>query len=365
MNKLAFIFCLYLAPCLWSCQSTPAPSSDYMILDEVKYIDRFPHVFTLTDGKPIDLDIIGTLSLSIYDSLLIVTTQDESGMWSFFELPELNYLGKYLTKGNGPNELLTPPWIEEQYIFKEQGQHHAIIYEFLTGESYRMNISETIRMNKLMMSETNYLLPRVLFGFSFIDSNIFFCKEVNNSQTQQNRYILINGDKISSSNIEKLNRAQINIGEDINILSTCIKKRPNGIRIVEGGVFLNQINVYSIDDSFGKTICLGNQVDNISRIQQINRWDRLYTYLNVKVYPKFFSALYLNDTYEKYQREITKNPVIQFFDWDCNPLAEIKLDRMITTFDIDLINGSLYTLNFRTEEMYQYDISTIIEQLFY
>ena len=339
-----------------------------MILDEVVYIDQFPLVFTLANGMPVDLDIIGIYSLSIQDSLLIVTTPDNEGMWSFFSLPEHNFMGKYLTKGGGPNEFVNMPWVEKQHIFAESGQIFGIIYDFQTGKSYRMNISETLQNKRLSMSETDYSLPRTLFGFSMIDTTLFLCKEVNNVHTQQIRYVLSdgkeNGKEKSSRNLEKLNKASIRQGEDINILSTSTKSNPGGSRIVEVGISLNQINLYSVDDSFGKTICVGKQLDDISKIQNLGRGDRIYTYMSVMSYPKFFGALYLNETERNYQQGMTKNPVIQFFDWDGNPLAEVKSDRMITTYAIDFIHGSLYVFNFNSEEeVYRYDIREILEKI--
>ena len=55
-----------------------------------------------------------------------------------------------------------------------------------------------------------------------------------------------------------------------------------------------------------------------------------------------------------------KEPIIRLFDWEGNPLAEIKLNRFITSFDMDLRNGYLYTMDHQTDEFYQYDIQNIL-----
>ena len=55
--------------------------------------------------------------------------------------------------------------------------------------------------------------------------------------------------------------------------------------------------------------------------------------------------------------------MIQFFDWDGNPLAEVKLDRFVSAYAVDLINGDLYALNYNMEEMYKYVFKEILEKL--
>lgn len=85
--------------------------------------------------------------------------------------------------------------------------------------------------------------------------------------------------------------------------------------------------------------------------------------MSLNAYPEFFGALYLNDTDVDYQQGKSADPAIQLFDWNGTPLAEIRTDRKITVYDIDLINGVLYTLNHDTEEIFRYDIREILENL--
>lgn len=359
MKNLLYIF--FFVIYLGSCTSAPG---DYLVLDNVVYVENFPEVFILDNGTPVNLDVIGILSISIEDSMIIVTTSDKKGMWSFYSLPEYYFMGKYLTMGMGPNEFLSTPLVEQQNIFKQSGHLLGLIYDFQSGKLYKMNISETLQKNRLSMSQTSDSLPRFLFNFTMIDTNTFLCKEVNNNRTQQIRYVLRQGWNKSSRNLEKLNAASIRQGENINILATDTKRSSDGKKIVEVGIALNQINLYSIDDSFGKTICVGKQVDNINKIQNVDRRERMYTYINVTAHPNYFSALYLNDTDINYQRGTSKNPSIQFIDWDGKPLAEIKLDRMITSYAIDFIHGSLYVVDSNSEEeLYKYDILEVLKKI--
>ena len=102
--------------------------------------------------------------------------------------------------------------------------------------------------------------PRNLTAFIVLDSTTFLCKEINEEHTRQIRYILHKGEKTIPENLEKLNFSSVRAGEDFNILSTATKCNADGSRIVEAPNRLNQINVYSPDGSFGKTICVGSWI---------------------------------------------------------------------------------------------------------
>jgi hypothetical protein len=356
MKKLFLFIVLF---CLASCNN----STERMVFDEIVYIKKFPYSSSLINGKQVNLDIIGPTGISIQDSLLIVSTMNMAGMWSFFSLPEYQNLGKYLNRGRGPNEFLNTPQVEQQYFYNENGELFSILYDFSVGKTYRMNVNETIHTSKLSISETDISLPPHLFGYTFINRKDILCREINGTQTEQIRYLLSDGEIEKPDVLGKLNRTTVHPGEDINILSVHTASHPNGGRIVEAAIGLNQINLYSLDGSFGKTICVGRKVDDIEQIQSIDLFDRKYTYMILNAYPHFFGALYLNDTEVNYQEGKTKNPTIQFFNWDGEPLLEVKSDRMFMTYDIDFINGVLYTLNHATEEIYSYDISDLLSIL--
>jgi hypothetical protein len=339
-------------------------SSDYMVLDDIQYVTEFPLSFMLDQAIEIDLEsmnIIGMRDFCIYDSLLILSVADKDGAWSFLSLPDYHFWGKFLSHGQGPNEFIFNPELDKVAFFEEKGVHFACIYDSQTGKLYKMNIDESIRNNRLSMSVCKKLSPS-LFNFCVIDSLTFFCKEIVNPQ-QQTRYIWNNGEKIIPPGLEKLNLASIQQGKDINILSTITLCTLLKSRIVEASVNLNYINLYSLDGSFGKTICTGNQLDNIDKIQNIDRWDRIYTFGGLRLFPQFWGVLYINESMKDFQVEQKTLPAILLFDWNGNPLAELKLNRFITSFDIDIFNGYLYTFDHRTDEFCKYDIRNILEKL--
>ena len=365
MKRLFFLpVVLFAAIILVNCRQEPKSSSDYMILDEVEYVKKFPQTFSLGNGMMPKIDIIGIQNFVIYDSIMIVSTNDKDGLWSFVSLPDYNLLGSLLTKGNGPFEFIQPPSVGgEMKLLKENNQLMAYIQDFQKGRIFRLNIDKSLKAKELDISVVTDSIPPFLFNLVIIDSTDFFCKEINNDQTQQLRYIVENKKRTTPAVLQKLNQASIRKGEDFNILSTSTKMNYENNLIVEMPIGLNYMNLYSLDGSFGKTICIGKELDNIDKIQDKKVGDRIYTYADLRVFPDFWGVVSINEDIKTYQTGRKKLPSILLFDWQGAPLAELKLKHFITSFDIDLKNGDLYTFDAHSDELYKYDIGDILAKL--
>lgn len=104
-------------------------------------------------------------------------------------------------------------------------------------------------------------------------------------------------------------------------------------------------------------------LDNIENIQDREKKDRIYTFTDLRLFSKFWGAVFVNEDKMTYQTERKKLPVIMLFDWQGEPLAELKLNHFITMFDIDFRNGNLYALDIYTDVLYKYNISDILKKL--
>jgi hypothetical protein len=196
-----------------------------------------------------------------------------------------------------------------------------------------------------------------------IDSTTFFCKEVANNDTQQLRAIVKNTGKTIPPVFEKLNQASLRQGINVNVLATMTKLNPNNNIFVEMPISLNYINMYSIDSSVCKTICIGKSLDNIKKIENTEQWSRLYTFSYLELFNDFWGVLHINEDWKTYRTERKKFPSILLFDWQGEPIAELKLNNFITSFDIDFINGHLYTHDILSDEFYMYDIKSILDAI--
>ena len=363
MNKLLYVFMFFSIYVLIGCKPNTKSSPTYMAFDDIKYVTEFPQSFKLTDKIVPDIDVIGITNFTVYDSNIIFSTKRKDSLWFVFSLPDFYYRGSFLSNGNGPFEFVQSPRVNAGKLFKENEELFAGIYDFQKGRVFKLNLDRTLNEKKLTISVLNDSLPAFLFNFMIIENDKYFCKEVNNNHTQQIRYILENNKRTTPVVLEKLNQASINEGEDINILSTMTKMNyDNGI-IVEMPIGLNYINMYSLDGNFSKTVCIGDKMDNIEKIQNKDRWDRIYTFADLRIFENFWGVIQIDEGEKTYQMGRKKLPKIYIFDWQGKPLAELKLDHFITSFDIDLKNGVLYTFDVHSDEFYKYDVKEILNKM--
>jgi hypothetical protein len=335
-----------------------------MVQDEVKYIKKFPQSFTLKNKSEVNIDLIGMKNFVVYDSIMIVSTGDSNGMLSILSLPEHKDLGSFLTRGDGPFELTQLPSVNrEMKLVRENGQLRAFIYDFQKGKLLKVDIDKLIKDKEVNIEIAIKSLPRVLFNWVMIDSTSFFCKRVNDIHTQQIRYILNNNDTITTPIMQRFNQASIRKGEDINILGTITKMNFDKKLIVEMPIGLNYLNIYSLDGSWGKTICVEDELYDMEKIQDKDRWDRIYTYADLRLFDNFWGVVRIDEDEKTYQIGRKKLPSILLFDWQGEPLAELKLEHFITSFDIDFKNGVLYTMDVHSDEFYKYDVRDILDKI--
>ena len=336
-----------------------------MSFDEVKYVDKFPLVRELAEKSFPAMDVIGVNDFRIIDFTIVFSLRGNDSLWACYSLPDFKPLGKCFTRGSGPNEFLDSPNASYQTdFFRDGADLSAVIYEFQTGRVVKADIGNSLKRHESVTDILCDTIPPFLFNFIAIDDTTFFCKKLNYSRTQQLRYIQKGGMRHTLPAMETLNNVSVGNSVDINILSTISKINHANHRIVEMPIRLSHINLYSLSDSsFMRTICMGGQVDDIRSIERTKPWDCLYTFSDVRVYRDFFAVMSIQEGEKDYQVERKKLPTILFFDWDGDPLAELKLNRFVSSFDIDFKNGTLYAFDVQTDKMYAYDAAGFLTEI--
>jgi len=333
-----------------------------MAFDQVDYISNFPATFTMGKGDKPKIDAIGVKNFYIHDSIMILGTTNPDGLWYLLSIPDYKPLGSYLKKGEGPLEFMQSPHSSiKSKIYRENKKLVGYLYDFKNGSLKKFNIEETINSGELNLSLMPTRLPPFLANFIMIDSTNFFIKEIGNRDTQQLRYIYSNGEKRSLPLLDKLNQASISEGEDFNILATNTKYNDLQKRFVEAPTGLNYINLYSLDSTIVKTICLDEKLADISDVQkEWPQWNRKYTFVNIQAFDDFFGVIYVNESFKEYETNRKILPSILLFDWDGNPLAKLKMGNHFTHFDIDFNNNELYTYDVHSDEFLKFDVKDIL-----
>lgn len=371
MKKKIMLLALVLFAAAGCKEKKVYPAAEYMAFEQVEFVDDFPMNETLSGGELLDLGLLGALDVRVHDSLLILTTQDNMGQWSFFALPETRPLGKYLVRGRGPNEFLSLPWVSDADFFTDGGEQMASIYNFDSGKLLYMNMTRTLRDGVLSMTEAASLEPS-LFTVRRVDGKTIFCEAMNDREGREERSIV--GDTTHREALEMLNSAKVGYDvedgvtdmDNINVIGKHTIVKPGARRVVETGLLLNRLNIYDLEGDFRKTVCVGAaDLESIAEVCRIDRRERTWVYSITRAYPDFFVVL--NTNYASLDEMLgtvpSPMPALLFFDWEGKPLARITADRRFATYDIDLKTGMLYTLNDGTEEVFRYDIGAVLGAL--
>nr|WP_283774064.1 BF3164 family lipoprotein [Aquiflexum sp. TKW24L] len=336
-----------------------------MAFDDVEYVHEFPQTFTLEDGKTPEIDVIGIRDFRIFDSIMVMGTSNPDGIWFFISLPSYQKLGSFMKRGEGPLEFMQGPSTSNEASFvREHGRLLAFLYDFQKGKVKEFDISQSLNDGELDLTELEASLPPFLSNFIMVDSVTYFTKEIGNRDTQQLRFIYKKGEKTSLPLLDKLNQATLREGSDFNILATNTKFSNVQNRFVEAPTGLNYINIYSLDSTLAKTICIGKELSNISKIQEEwPQWDRKYVFINNQAFDDFFGVIYVNESFKDYETIKKQLPSIMLFDWEGNPLAELKMQNHFTNFDIDFKRQELYTFDAHSDEFLKFDIHDILISL--
>lgn len=353
-NIYLYIFILIL----FSCCNGTTTEKIYMSTDSISYVKKFPIEYNLESPQDSGFDIIGIRSFCILDTVLAFTLKGYNNVVSFFTTSGED-LGEFINIGDGPNDFMeTPNFNVNSKLYIKDKELKAFFFDSQKGRLLIMDVDRSIREKKLQMTETLSGLSNLIFTVNQIDDSIYIFKQLSENATQFDRYVIHNGVRQEIPFLTKLNMAKVPEGEDINILSTLTKVH-NGI-IVEAPIALNYLNVYSLDGRILKTICIDDEMYSISDICKKNRWERLYTFINIQTYDSFFGVLYAGEDEKTYQTHRVRNPLIFLFGWDGRPLAKIVMKRHITSFDIDFFHHELYTFDVHSDEFQKYDIKDLL-----
>lgn len=351
-------FCAFLLAvfALVGCNSKPkvSPGADYMICGDVVYGGKFQQSHTLENPEKIELDIIGGLDFIIRDSLLIFSTSDGSGYWSFFYLPSYNYLGKYLRQGRGPNEFAASALFCDAQLYNSNGRLLANTYDFGGGKYYEIDITKTLADSILTAREIENSTTTQLYNSVVIDDNTILYRNLQDDGSL-NRYLLKNGVKDSTEVLDKLNMARVKSNSYSNLLYAPVAYLRNSGRIVEVPVMLNYFNIYALDGSFAKTICTDGELLNISEMEKVSIESMPNTYICTREYGNMFAVLREFDRGERF--------AIQFFDIDGKPLVEFLTNHPCRSFDVDFSHNHLYLYSYKTEEFVRYDVAGMLDLL--
>lgn len=315
----------------------------YLSIDKPVYISDFPIEVTLDDGQLSNINAIGIKSIKYADSLVII---GHSNSWSIYSGNGEKHYGDFLSVGDGPAELNTLPYCASSLFINE----HDTLYSYIEDH----NRNRIVRLNLTKCLTDNKTVPETVLESDYLDNNLWATIPLSKDSVlltiPKKRFDgfkrrILTGDTILPLPITRqLDSISVSDESEINLLAKVIRYNPKARKVVEAMLSLNQINIYSIDGDWGKTICVGEKLDNLAKIEHTPRFSRNYTYATVSTWDWGFGAVLLNQPEIDWQKGEAHPSEIQIFNWEGEPLCRLKINESIQTFDIDPgINAILAT----------------------
>lgn len=359
-NMNIYIFALLAILSFVGCSKSPRNTSErYMTTQNVETVTDFPEEVNLSSPEKVKVEGVGIMGFKVLDSMIVLSLKGENGLLGFYKKDDFKPLGRFLNIGNGKGEVVfNPPISTAINFYRLPDGLYVDVFDGQKEKIYTFNVDESLHEKHGILKAELKNVSNSSFNTVRLPDGKYFIKDINNNDTQQIRAIrdLSTGKNTATAIMNRLNEASVREGEDFNIISTITRVSKDG-RIIEAPIGLNYLNIYRPDGTFAKTICVGDKLDDIDDIMNTKRSKRKYTFSDVRVFDKFFGVVKIDAEESEYQSRNSKNPSILLFTLDGKPLAEIKTNRLMTSFDIDIDNGILYTFDLQSEEFLKYDIS--------
>ncbi len=350
-----------------ACRRVPVNSLSF---DDVVYVDDSdPAVWTLADGDTLSIPVLGVRAFAIADSMLVVSTNDNSGYVTVLDPGSLNVLGRFIKSGRGPGEVLSFPGVAG-ISFEVHDSCLRAFWGSSTGVVYVWNVSESLEKGESVVDGIDIDLgeyPYLLATLPLSDGDFLFAAAGEDGNTITRFVLTADGERVVTAELARLNSVvssggtssgQVVGGKQVtfnvpgfNHINGSYAYDTVRHLIVEAERVRNSINIFSIDGKYARTVCtIGKRIDDVSEISGPLSGDN-YT-LRPKAYPDFFTVFHW------FGRSTGK--FIRLYDYGGEPIAEIPLPDDVFIYDFDMDGGYLYTLAPDTESLVRYDVAELL-----
>lgn len=348
MKRILFAFVMVIL-CV-SCSETMNKSSECIVLEENKTYNSMPELekMYMKNMEQVVIPDSFINNIIIYDSLLIVDTNDENGLLDILSVNSYRSYGKLFKKGKAKGEFTYPISLTLHLTIDKKGDSLiANAYDFASGRLYEQNITYYLKTKKHSIKDSKLSggIPSAAFWVKTINDSILLYRYLDDSRTHQIRRLRSKKKNYDNTNMSKLNLLEVPCGEDHNIISSLIALSPSKKCLAEAMIGLNYIHIYSLEGDKGVTICIGEKFDKISDVISKPLLERKYMFADIRAYNFGFAVLKFDVMEKIFQSDGRYYPSILFFDWDGNALGEVKSDMQFNHFDYDERRNELYILD--------------------
>lgn len=326
--------------------------------------EKFPKEMVLNSKEIIAPDIFFmTSDMVVSDSFLIALDIKSDKFFHVFKLPEFNYLGGFIGRGNGPGEefMIMPFFMilkDNNFMYQTINSVKIVKFNYLEN---KIEIIKKINLpDELLDLMASFMLNDCIYGYVYYrESNNEFLEyntknnnvsdfgpefpEVEREIPLEKRLILFN--KITT------------VKPDKSLFASVYDKFPI-MRIYSKEGSLIKETRYKNRQIFPKALIETNPLES-------DKKKIMQNYRNIKSTNKYIYALYLGKTSEEIDKggesadEFSNE--IHVWDWEGNPIAKIVLDQKIFSCSISPDDSFIIatSMNYQNK-LFKYSLDALI-----
>lgn len=332
---------LWLLASLLSLCSTGCGNGERETLhaDQVEYVTEFPSNPQVTLRQLDGFDLAGCVNFSVADTFLITNYMEGDYFIGVYSTASKRLLFTAAPKGHGRNEVsegvsgVSVRWADGRPLLDYVDSDNKLVYT--------CDLRSSADSAQAVVTSVSYENATKLSGFVFTlsDSTLLI------NQHFPTHYVPIVYDFKNDTVIQVPpvgNLHTLEAGEDWNTLSAvrCVN-RERGL-VVEAMLYLNQVNLFAVDGSFSKTVCLGDELMNVREIDGKGHRRATDQFDCAVAASDYFAVLYQNISFFDFCRGRGESTIL-LFGWDGKPLEKLQLPCRVFAFDISE-RGDLYVL---------------------
>lgn len=319
---------------------------------------------SITDGVRLDVGVLGADDIYIWDSLLIITTNDINGMLKIFNKNTLKPLAAIASKGRAHNEFLSLTNSSWQAYIKDG--ELLIPFQDL-GILKEINITQSLLKHKTIIDSSIECSYDGDYRSVAINNDIYRRFEykgvlpdrVIRDKVTRPLYSVRDYKKENEKKIKVLDAKVKSIEpmDQYSYFKSNLYIHPHKNIIIQPFSILNYIVFFDLDNKKTFAIHRAGTISFNETLPQLNNVETSFS--SCVCTDEFFLILYFADR-DKY-RELSRGPELLVFDWDGNLMANTILNNFCLNIAFDKQTNRLYGVDPFNEFLYTFDISNLLK----
>lgn len=354
--------CQLLIPIIVIISLLSCTKKDSDILVDVKEVSYLNNTTSVIEGNKV-LDVLGANGLIVYDTLVMITTNNPEGQLQVYSVNELKHIGSFCKKGRANNELLEASAYTEQVLVKNN--HINLVMFDVTGKIKEVDVTASLKAGytvigdcyddrsigegEMMILDNNY---KNRFEFERVSDDGH-----RNKRKMPCRYWLFKDDK--KRELKIFNRPIVDIEENRKLMPYIgsLYKHPSRNIVVKNSTYMDYLLFLDFDSVKYFTI---HQRDSRTYKDKFILEQPMPAFFNDGASSdSYIMFLYRHGDYTRKETEGKWFPEVLIFDWSGNYINGFKMDRFIRFIEYDERNNTLYAIN-NDEELFVYDLDQIL-----